>query len=270
MSLPVHQIDRRLRGDRRQSEPHPVASDLGQAITADAIDLLFQPQYAAAGNALSGAEALARWHHPVHGSLAGDALVAIAQSSGLARRLTRHIVRGALGVAADWPAHLRLSLNVTAADLLDRTYVDDLLALVADSGVAAERLTLEITEHALVADLDRSAERLALLAEAGIRIALDDFGAGFCNFHYLKVLPLDALKLDRSMVQGVAHDRRDLAILRAIVAMARTLELRIIAEGIETPAQRDVAAREGCDLWQGFLGGRPMTSAAFADHISAC
>ncbi|KLI62794.1 hypothetical protein AAV99_13370 [Aurantiacibacter marinus] len=257
-------MDRRARTDRRRTEPHPVTEDLADALTADEIQLLFQPQYRSSDGALAGAEALVRWEHEDHGVLAGDALVAISQSGGIARRLSRHIARASLSAAAHWPGHLRLSINVTAMDLFDRTFGEELLAMIADANFPAERLTLEITEQALVADLDRSAERLNYLAGKGIRIALDDFGAGFCNFRYLKVLPLHALKLDRSMIEGVANDSRDLAVLRGIIAMARALDLCVIAEGIETEGQRAVAMREGCDIIQGYLAGRPMSSGRFA------
>ncbi|WAT18536.1 EAL domain-containing protein [Aurantiacibacter sp. MUD11] len=254
---------RRQRPDRRRAEPHPITEELAEALANGAITLLFQPQFRAADGALVGAEALVRWQHPEHGALAGDSLVAIAQSGGLSRRLARHIARAAMAAAVNWPSDLRLSLNVTAMDLFDRTFAEDLLAMLDDTGFPADRLTLEITEQALVADLDRSAERLRELADHGIRIALDDFGAGFCNFRYLKVLPLHALKLDRSMIEGVTTCERDLAVLRGILAMANALDLTVIAEGIETAELRDAVVREGCDVWQGYLGGKPTEPAAF-------
>lgn len=263
MSIPAQTIDRRDRNDRRATEPHPITEDLADALTADEVELLFQPQWRSTDGSLAGAEALVRWEHPDHGKLAGDTLVAIAQSGGIARRLSRHIARAAMRAALGWPEDLRLSLNVTAMDLFDRSFDDGLLATLAETGFPAERLTLEITEQALVVDLDRSSARLELLANAGIRIALDDFGAGFCNFRYLKVLPLHALKLDRSMIEGVTHEGRDLAVLRGIVAMANALDLQVIAEGIETEAQREAAVREGCHVWQGYLGGRPVAAAQF-------
>lgn len=269
MPIPLTVPERRQRSDRRRSEPHPISEELAAALDDDAIVLQFQPQFRCGDNALVGAEALVRWVHPVHGAMAGDALVAIAQGSGLSRRLARHIARAAMTAASIWPAPLRLSLNVTAMDLFDRSYGADLLAMLADTGLAPERLTLEITEQALVADLERSAERLRVLADHGIRVALDDFGAGFCNFRYLKLLPLHALKLDRSMIEGIASDPRDLAVLRGIVAMARALDLQVIAEGIETEAQRGIAAAEGCSAWQGFLGGKPMAAEIFAVQAQA-
>jgi len=120
------------------------------------------------------------------------------------------------------------------------------------------RLTLEITEQALLGDLDLAARSLGLLRDAGMRIALDDFGAGFCNFGYLKYLPLDCIKLD-----GVAENPRDRAVLRAVVAMAQALGLEILAEGVENEAQRRIAAEEGCTAYQGFLRAKPLTQEDF-------
>jgi EAL domain-containing protein (putative c-di-GMP-specific phosphodiesterase class I) len=130
-------------------------------------------------------------------------------------------------------------------------------------------VTLEITEQALVADLDGSARRLRALTKLGMRVALDDFGAGFCNFKYLKRLPLHYLKLDRSMVEGIDVDARDLAVLRGIISMARALGLEVIAEGIERESQRQAIAREGCVAWQGFLGARPLPAEEFAQAAAA-
>ena len=237
---------------------------LTAAIEQGQVEILFQPQFATRGHWLVGAEALSRWNHPRLGRIGPEALFDIAQRCGQAARLTRHIAGRALAIARNWPEPLWLSLNVTPADLADEDFADALVAAMAANGFAAERLTLEITEQALVAQLDTSAERLAQLAAYGIRIALDDFGAGFCNFRYLKHLPLNGLKLDRSMVEGIAHDERDVEVLRGIVTMARALGLWVVAEGVETEEQRLAIAREGCEKWQGFLGGAPMTPEEFA------
>jgi len=138
-----------------------------------------------------------------------------------------------------------------------------LLDQVAASGFPPGRLTLEVTEEALIADVTAAARILARLARSGIRLALDDFGAGFCNFRYLKLLPLHYLKLDRSLMDGIGEEGRDRAVLRGLVAMARALELEVVAEGIEDTAQERAAAEEGCATMQGFLRGKPMGAAAF-------
>lgn len=252
--------ERRQRHDRRAAMLHPLAGDLADAMERDEVELLFQPQFSATDGRITGAEALVRWHHEELGAVSGDELFLIAGRSELARGLTDHVLARALAAVSHWPDHLRLSLNVTAADLAAADFTPSIISALASSGFAPARLTLEITEQALVAELDRSAERLGELVALGVRVALDDFGAGFCNFRYLKKLPLHYLKLDRSMVQGIAEDRRDLEVLRGIVAMASALDLAVIAEGIETEAQREAVMREGCAAWQGFLGGKPMTA----------
>ena len=259
--------ERRTRSDRRRPAALRDGAELAAAVEARAIEVLFQPQFLCGDGRLAGAEALVRWDHPVRGALAGDRVFALAHEYGLADRLTRHVCEVAMTCAAQWPRSLRLAINATADDLGDPGYPEVVRECLSRSGFCASRLTIEITEQALVDGLDDAARMLGSLADQGIAIALDDFGAGFCNFRYLKVLPLAALKLDRSMVEGIATDRRDLAVFRAIVAMAKALDLRVIAEGVETEAQRAAVIREGCDRWQGFLGGRPTTAEEFAELV---
>ncbi len=238
-------------------------ADLLGAIDAGEIEIVFQPQFALSGDSLSGAEALARWNHPELGRIGAGALFTIAERADHIAPLSRHIAKLALAGAAAWPKTLRLSLNVTASDLAAGSYGGELLAIIAQCGFATERLTLEVTEQALLADIQLAERTLRSLADAGVRIALDDFGAGFCNFRYLKLLPLHYLKLDRSMVDGITSDPRDLAVLRAIVAMARALDLAVIAEGIESDSQRDIIAAEGCLFYQGFVKAQPMSAGEF-------
>lgn len=244
-------------------------ADLLGAIDSDEIEILFQPQFSLADDALTGAEALARWNHPELGRIGAGALFAIAERADHVAPLSRHIAHKALAAAHDWPGDLRLSINVTSADLAFGSYVRQMLDLVRESGFHPRRLTLEVTEQALISDVALAAQTMAEFSAQGIRIALDDFGAGFCNFRYLKILPLHYLKLDRSMIEGITADKRDVAVLRAIVAMAEALDLKVIAEGIEEEGQREVAAREGCAYYQGFLRARPMSAADFAKLAAA-
>lgn len=247
-------------------------ADVLRAIDAGAIEVVFQPQFTwdeGGGQLIRGAEALARWNHPSLGQIGAGALFAIAERADHVAPLSRHIAALALTAAADWPAPLRLSLNVTAQDLAAGDFVGSFTRTLARSGFAADRLTIEVTEQVLLTDLELAARSLSVLAALGIRMALDDFGAGFCNFRYLKVLPLHALKLDRSMIDGIAEAPRDLAVLRALVAMARALDLEVIAEGVETEAQRAVIRREGIAAWQGFLGAAPMAEKEFLARARA-
>ena len=209
--------ERRMRVDRRTTGGRRV-EELSAALAGEQVEILFQPQFSCADGRLVGAEALSRWHHPLLGRIGIDSLFDSATRAGQASRLTQHIAERALAVAARWPGSLRLSLNVTAMDLAEEEFAATILAAVDSAGFDPARLKLEITEQALVSDIDIGAKRLAVLAEAGVRIALDDFGAGFCNFRYLKRLPLHAIKLDRSMIEGITNDERDLAVLRGIVA----------------------------------------------------
>lgn len=240
-----------------------IEADLLKAIDRDEIEVVYQPQYALPDGRLTGAEALARWNHPLLGRMGAGALFAAAERADYGVQLSRHIARLALAAAARWSGDLRLSLNVTAADLAAGSYAEGLLELTGEAGFPAERLTLEVTEQALLHDIQLADQTLRTLAKNAIRIALDDFGAGFCNFRYLKLLPLDYLKLDRSMVEGITTDRRDLAVLRGIVAMATALDLQVIAEGIETEGQREAIAAEGCAFYQGFVAAQPMSAEAF-------
>ncbi len=261
--------ERRAKTDRRTLSRHPIAADLRAALERDEIEILFQPQFASGDDTLVGAEALARWQHPNLGKVAAGALFAIAERAEYVPQLSRHIAARALATAAQCRSDLRLSLNVTPADLAGGNFAEEFLVLLDESGFPAERLTLEITEQALLADVERVARVLTKLVERGVRIALDDFGAGFCNFRYLKLLPLRYLKLDRAMIDGIADDERDLAVLRAIVALANALDLEVIAEGIETEDQRALVAAEGCAFYQGFLRAAPMTAAEFAKLAKA-
>lgn len=235
-------------------------SDLLEALGRGEIEVLFQPQFSCATGAVVGAEALARWQHPTLGTIGARDLFAIAERAALVAPLSRHVVARALEDAATWPERLTLSLNITPEELGDPRFAADFAALISRSGIAPQRLMLEITEDVLLHDLPQAGSALKALRGLGFRTALDDFGAGFCNFRYLRELPLDALKLDKAMVEGVPGDATALAVLRAIVALAKALGLAVYAEGIEGEIQRAAITAEGCDYWQGFLRAQPMPS----------
>ena len=242
-------------------------ADLLAAIDKDEIEILFQPQYALEDDRIIGAEALARWHHPTIGRVGAGSLFQIAERADHVAQLSRHIAQRALEQAAHWPAHLRLSLNITPADLAAESFALEFARLAERIGFPLSRITLEIIEQVLLADLDRVGHVLDQLKLFDIRLALDDFGAGFCNFRYLKVLPIDCIKLDRSMIDGVLEDERDLAVFRAIIAMARALDLAVVVEGIETEAQHELVAAEGCEYFQGFLRAEPMSADKFLQLV---
>ena len=239
-------------------------ADLLGAMHRDEITVLFQPQFDCRSGALAGAEALARWQHPRFGRISAETLFAVADRGDHVAQLSHHIARRALTLAAAWPKPLRMSLNITAEDFALGDVVGSIRGVLGASGFAPERLTLEITEQSLIGDFETCALALQTLAGDGVRVALDDFGTGFSNFRTLKALPLDALKLDRSLVRDIAADPRDRAIVAAMIAMARALDMKVIAEGIESEAQLAILAEEGCDLFQGFLRSGPVSAEDFA------
>ncbi len=244
-------------------------ADLIGAMTRDEIGLVFQPQYMVTGGALAGAEALARWDHPQLGRIGAETLFAIAERGDHVAQLSHHIAKRALAIASAWQPPLPLSLNVTAEDLADDEFAQNFRAILAQTGFAPNLLTLEVTEHALVADFTRSAQVLGELADLGVRIALDDFGTGYANFQTLKALPIDTLKLDASLARDIDQDPRDRAILRAIIAMARALGQKVVVEGIERETQLAVLADEGCDTFQGYLRAGPMSAEAIVGLLGA-
>ena len=238
-------------------------TDLLGALDSNEIEVLFQPQYRVADRSLYGAEALTRWRHPTLGVIGAQELFSVAERAHCVAEVSQRVFQRALGHAAAWPEDLIISLNATPGEVTDMRFVEKLSALAAWSQRAPETITVEITEDVLLDDIQLASEASERLKRLGFRIALDDFGAGFCNFRYLKRLQLDALKLDRAMIEGVTRDRRDVAVLRGIVAMAKALSLQVVAEGIETAAQHAVITHERCDIYQGFLGAAPLSPETF-------
>lgn len=240
--------------------PGVLEADLLSALDRREIEVLFQPQFSCVTGAVVGAEALARWRHPSLGEIGARDLFAVAERAALVAPLSRHVVARALEDAATWPVGLTLSLNITPEELGDPRFAADFAALIGRSDIAPQRLMLEITEDLLLRNLTQAASALKALRGLGFRTALDDFGAGFCNFRYLRELPLDALKLDKAMVEGVPGDATALAVLRAMLQLGRALGLAVYAEGIESEIQRAAITAEGCDYWQGFLRAQPIPS----------
>jgi EAL domain-containing protein (putative c-di-GMP-specific phosphodiesterase class I)/GGDEF domain-containing protein len=242
-----------------------IDSDLRLALDRGEIQILFQPQYAMADDRIVGVEALARWQHPVHGEIGAGALFAIAERSEFLVPLSDHIHARALSEAASWPESLgalKVAINVTAADIAQPEFVETFLEQVSLAGIERNRVTLEITESGLIENLNGAAVLLTRLRSAGLAVAIDDFGTGYSSLAYLKSLPLDYLKIDSSIAQDIVGSHRDRIIVRAIIDMARSLGLNVVAEGVETEQQLALLARAGCDVYQGFLRSRPLESKA--------
>ncbi|MDG5487397.1 GGDEF domain-containing phosphodiesterase [Sphingomonas sp. BGYR3] len=244
-----------------------LARDVTAAIDSGAIEILFQPQVAMASGEIVGVEALARWRHPQRGEIGAEALFAAAERAGMNLTLSDHVQRHSLSLAARWPAalaHLRLSINLTAADIASPSAADVLLDRIDRSGFPRDRLTIEITEGELIEELDQAALVLGALRAGGCRVAIDDFGTGYSSLAYLKALPVDYLKLDRRLSVDIEGSTRGRVVVRGVIDIARSLGLTLIAEGVETRAQRDLLAGEGCQLYQGYLCAPPLDGPALA------
>ncbi|WP_299327803.1 EAL domain-containing protein [Parasphingopyxis sp.] len=246
--------------------------DLRLALDRDEIDILFQPQVSVTSGAVLGVEALARWRHPQFGELGAIALFAAAERSDYVTELSAHVQAKAVRMAAQWPdvlKDLRLSINVTAADMAEADFVDRFVDMVDTSGFERSRMTAEVTESGLIEDLGVAADRLARLRAEGFRVAIDDFGTGYSSLAYLKSLPLDYLKIDRRLSQDIAGSARDRIVVTGVIEMARSLGLSVIAEGVETQEQLELLAEQGCELYQGFLCSPPIDVEALAKTVSA-
>ena len=243
----------------------PLAVDVHHALGAGEVVVLYQPQASFDDDSIGGVEALVRWRHPRQGLLGAEVLLAAADRAGIGAALAEHIRRRILAEVAAWPkalARLRVALNLTAGDLARPGSVDTLLAQIDASGVARQRLTLEVTEGEAMADLSVAADGLAALRAAGCRTAIDDFGTGYASLAWLAALPLDYLKLDRSLAQEIVGTVKARLVAKGAIDLARSLGLAVIAEGVETAEQRDALAAAGCAVMQGFLLAPPLDGAA--------
>jgi EAL domain-containing protein (putative c-di-GMP-specific phosphodiesterase class I) len=237
-------------------------------IAHEQVELLFQPIIDVPTGRLAGAEALAR------SSAVRDVemLFARAQSAALGERLSRLVQRKALRLAAVWEGSLkdlRISINLLPADISRNGYDRWLLEEIDAVGIDPARITLEITESALLADHHRVAERLASLRDAGLRIAVDDFGTGYASLAYLTSLPLDMLKIDQGLIAEITRRERDQIVVKALISLARELGLTVVAEGVEDERQLALLTEWGCDLYQGFLGSQPLNHDELARFATA-
>ncbi len=237
-----------------------LAGDLHRAITADELSVHYQPKVDLTGHGRA-VEALVRWEHPERGLLAPDSFLPLAEDHRLMPALTRIVLRTALADCAAIRREgidLAVSVNLSAADLLDESLPGHVQAMLAEHGVPAEALTLEITETTVMSDPHRAQETLERLHAQGVLLSVDDYGTGHCSLAYLRRLPVQELKLDRSFVTHMSTEPRDSAIVRSSVDLAHSLGLRMVAEGVEDAGAVELLIAAGCDVAQGWYFARPM------------
>ena len=218
-------------------------------------------------------EALVRWQHPTRGLLLPDSFIGVAESVNLAGELGRWVIRSACTEFSMWRSRgigpdAVLRLNVSPVQLVAEGFAETVAETIADFGLAGESVCLEITESVVVQDIETTRITLAALKEVGVQIAIDDFGTGYSVLTHLKSLPVDTLKIDRSFVQDLGTNAGDLAIVRAVIALADAFGLEVVAEGVETTAAAQILLRHGCHRAQGFLLSRPIEGAAMAELLA--
>jgi diguanylate cyclase (GGDEF)-like protein/PAS domain S-box-containing protein len=245
--------------------------DLRRALEEHQFLLHYQAQVEGEGRII-GVEALVRWHHPERGLVSPGEFIPVAEETGLILPLGREIFAMAFAQLARWAARpamaaLTLAVNVSARQIRQPDFVEQLMRELRGAGVDPRRLKLELTESVLIENIEDIIEKMTALKALGVGFSLDDFGTGFSSLLYLKRLPLDQLKIDQSFVRDVLTDPNDAAIARTIVALAASLGLGVIAEGVETEAQRQFLAKEGCSAYQGYLFSRPLEAEGFGQLV---
>ena len=239
-----------------------IEKDLRNALDQNWFCLHFQPQVNHQGEII-GAEALLRILHPQRGLIAPGEFIQVAEQTGLIIPIGNWVIQTACEQLANWAtdkktARLSLAVNVSARQFRDQNFVEQVLSILHNSGANSYLLKLEPTESVLLENMDETIEKMSTLRVGGVHFALDDFGTGYSSLSYLKKLPLDQLKIDQSFVRDVPHDPEVCSIVRAIITLAKSLDLGIIAEGVETQEQRKFLLENGCELFQGYLFSRPI------------
>lgn len=251
--------------DAQAEERDQLERELRQAIRDERIHPFYQPLIALDGSGIVGFEALARWTSPQLGEVPPERFIAVAEDAGLIRELTVLLLREACTDAVGWPPNITLAFNVSGAALQDPLFGLGIMKILTETAFPAQRLELEITESALVRDLEAARTALDIVRGIGVRIALDDFGTGYSSLYHLRAFKPDKIKIDRSFVDGMEHDVDNAAIVKALIGLGSGLGAKVTAEGVETQAQRVLLEAQGCDQGQGYL----FSKAVDAEHVTA-
>ena len=243
--------------------------DLRLAIARDELRLAYQPQTAISSGAITGFEALLRWKHPIRGEISPAAFIPIAEESGAILQIGDWVLRTACREAAGWTQPLQIAVNVSAVQLYNTNFVQELHQILLETGLPPSRLEIEITETALVRDFNRALTTLRQIKAFGIRIAMDDFGTGYSSLSNLRAFPFDRIKIDGSFIKSVNSNDQAATIVRAVLGLGRGLGLPVLAEGVETDAELKFLQDECCDEVQGYLLGRPAAIGSFRQFTHA-
>ncbi|RKE70827.1 putative bifunctional diguanylate cyclase/phosphodiesterase [Pseudorhodoplanes sinuspersici] len=245
-----------------QSQRWNVEHELREALGTDQLSLEFQPLASAQDGQLRGFEALCRWQHPVYGEISPDVFIPVAEATGLIKELGAWVLREACRQAARWEWPVQVAVNVSPCQLEDHNFPDMVFDALREANLPPHRLELEVTESALIGQSDTTTEALSVLRAKGIGFALDDFGAGWSSLSTLRKFKFDRLKIDKSFIWQIESDPRSVAIVRAVLGLAKSLGVPVTAEGIEDQAQLLALRNMGCTEVQGFHLGRPNSVAS--------
>jgi diguanylate cyclase (GGDEF)-like protein len=251
--------------DKALQRRRTVEHELRLALGREEFEVVYQTQYDLANDAQCGSEALIRWHHPVHGKIAPGHFISVAEETGLIVPIGEWVLRRACRDAVKWPEHLTVAVNLSPAQFRDGDIADTVAEILKETGLAPERLELEITENLLINDTDEVLGKLNRLREIGVSIAMDDFGTGYSSLSYLARFPFSKIKIDRQFIRNMTRDPAMRAIVKTIIALGKSLEVTITAEGVETPEQAEMLREFGCRQVQGFLYGYPAAAEAAQD-----
>jgi len=262
-----------LASDSAHQRRFRLLKDFGQALQDEGqLALAFQPRIDLATGICAGAEALLRWQHPELGQVSPAEFIPVVEQTSLAGPTTMWVLNAALAQLSRWRAagtQLRLSINVSAANLVEPEFALQVQLQILKHNVRADWVELEVTESAIMDDMANAMNQLTMLSEAGVHVAIDDFGTGHSSLAYLQKLPAKILKIDQSFVRNMARGEREQKLVRSMISLAHDLGYRVVSEGIETADARDSLVEMGCDEGQGYLFGRPMSAEAFDSWLDS-
>jgi EAL domain-containing protein (putative c-di-GMP-specific phosphodiesterase class I) len=256
----------------RVKERKTIEEDLRNALEHDQLELYYQPKIDCRTERVVGAEALVRWHHPERGLILPGEFISVAEECGLINRLGAWVLEKACRQTRIWRdsslSDLRIAVNLSPAQFQDAELVDSVTKIVKETALPHGTLELEITESILMNNPEKAVSTLKELKELGVLIAIDDFGTGYSSLNYLKRFPVTSIKIDRSFVNDIHVDVDDKAIVDAVIGLGHSLNLEVVAEGVEEVEQLVYLQEKGCDFIQGFLFSKPLPASTFESWVN--